>query len=179
MRKRPSTIGSIHRSTAYRNAAPGPCSLIYAWGIRPSKTTSTGQRLSTPIRNRVRGEIMIANPFGGMTSPSLPTLSDIQHRIAELESVQQQLDTQAQLPIRSAPRTPPPPSAPPNPILSEAALYGVAGSAVRTLAPAHRGPSRRHSPPVAGRVRQCRWSRAPLHGRCYPPWSQPFRGAGR
>jgi hypothetical protein len=104
---------------------------------------------------------MIANPFGGMTSPSLPTLSDIQHRIAELESVQQQLDTQAQLQIRSAPRTPPPPSAPPNPILSEAALYGVAGSAVRTLAPAHRGPSRRHSPPVAGRVRQCRWSRAP------------------
>ena len=80
---------------------------------------------------------MIANPFGGMTSPSLPTLSDIQHRIAELESVQQQLDikTQTQLQIRSAPRTPPPPSAPPNPILSEAALYDVAGSAMRTLAP--------------------------------------------
>ena len=79
--------------------------------------------------------MMISNPLDGITSPSLPTLSDIQRRIAELEIIQQRLDTQAQLPIRSAPRTPPPPSVPQNPILSEAALYGVAGVAVRALVP--------------------------------------------
>jgi hypothetical protein len=78
---------------------------------------------------------MKSNPSGGITRPSLPTLSDIQCRIAELAAVQQQLDKQTQLPIRSAPRTPPPPNMPPNPILSEAALYGVAGVAVRALAP--------------------------------------------
>jgi hypothetical protein len=78
---------------------------------------------------------MISNPSGGITCPSPPTLSDIQRRIAELESVQQQIDAQAQLPIRSAPRTQPPPSVPQNTILSEAALYGVAGMAVRALAP--------------------------------------------
>jgi hypothetical protein len=78
---------------------------------------------------------MISNSFDGITRPSLPTLSDIQRRIAELESVQQQIDAHAQLPIRSAPRTPPPPSVPTNPILSEDALYGVAGMAVRALAP--------------------------------------------
>ena len=86
-------------------------------------------------RNRASGKIKIANPFSGITSPSLPTLSDIQRRMAELESIQQRLDAQAQLPIRSAPPTPPRPSAPQNPILSDAALYGVAGMAVRALAP--------------------------------------------
>jgi hypothetical protein len=55
--------------------------------------------------------------------------------MAELAAIQQQLDGQPQLPIRSAPRTPPPSSVPPNPILSEDALYGVAGMAVRALAP--------------------------------------------
>jgi hypothetical protein len=88
----------------------------------------------TPMRNRASGEIMISNSFDGITRPSLPTLSDVQCRIAELASIQQQLETQPQLHIRSAPRTPPPPSAPPNPILSEAALYGVAGVAVRAVA---------------------------------------------
>ena len=78
---------------------------------------------------------MISNPLDGITCPSLPTLSDIQRRIAELASVQQQIDAQAQLPIRSAPRTPPPPSVPQNPTLSQDALYGVAGVAVRALAP--------------------------------------------
>src|SRR5580698_5321129 len=88
-----------------------------------------------PVRNRASGEIMISNSFDGITRPSLPTLSDIQRRMEELASIQQQLDTQTQLHIRSAPRTPPPPSVPTNPILSEAALYGVAGLAVRALAP--------------------------------------------
>jgi hypothetical protein len=78
---------------------------------------------------------MISNPSGGITRPSLPTLSDIQRRMEELASIQQQLDTQTQLHSRSAPRTPPPPSVPQNPILSEAALYGVPGVAVRALAP--------------------------------------------
>jgi hypothetical protein len=78
---------------------------------------------------------MISNPLDGITCPSLPTLSDIQRRIAELAGIQQQIDAQAQVHSRSAPRTPPPPSVPPHPILSEAALYGVAGMAVRALAP--------------------------------------------
>ena len=78
---------------------------------------------------------MISNAFDGITRPSLPTPSDIQRRIAELESVQERLDTQTQLHIGPVQRTPPPPSVPTNPILSEAALYGVAGMAVRALAP--------------------------------------------
>jgi hypothetical protein len=78
---------------------------------------------------------MISNTLDEITPPSLPTLSDIQRRIAELAAIQQQIDAQPQLPIRSAPRTPPPPSVPQNPILSEDALYGVAGMAVRALAP--------------------------------------------
>jgi hypothetical protein len=78
---------------------------------------------------------MNPNSLDGTTRPSVPTLSDIQRRMDELSSIQQRLDTQAQLQIRPAPPTPPPPSVPLNPILGEAALYGVAGSAVRTLAP--------------------------------------------
>ena len=78
---------------------------------------------------------MKSNPFDGITRPSLPTLSDIQRRIAELAGIQQQIDAQAQLHSRSAPRTPPPPSVPPHPILADAALYGVAGLAVCGLAP--------------------------------------------
>jgi hypothetical protein len=78
---------------------------------------------------------MISNPTGGITRPSLPTLSDIQRRMEEIAVIQQRLDTQTQSHSRSAPRTPRPPSVPPNPILSEAALYGVAGMAVRALAP--------------------------------------------
>jgi hypothetical protein len=69
---------------------------------------------------------MISDPLEGITCPPLPTLSDIQRRIAELASVQQQIDARTQLQSRSAPRTPPLPSAPPHPILGEAALYGVA-----------------------------------------------------
>src|ERR1700722_2859505 len=99
-KKRESTLNNRIDTPLRRlqNAAPGPGSLIYAWGIRPSTTTSTGQRLSTPMRNRASGEIMISNPFGGITRPPLPTLSDIQRRIAELAGVQQQIDAQTQLP---------------------------------------------------------------------------------
>jgi hypothetical protein len=48
------------------------------------------------MRNRASGVIMISNPSGGITRPSLPTLSDIQRRMEELASIQQRLDTQAQ-----------------------------------------------------------------------------------
>jgi hypothetical protein len=78
---------------------------------------------------------MKSNPFGGITRPSLPTLSDIERRMAELTGAHQKLVPQAQLQTRPTPPTPPPPSALPNPILGEAALYGVAGLAVCGLAP--------------------------------------------
>ena len=78
---------------------------------------------------------MKSNPFGGITRPSLPTVSDIERRMAELTGVHQKLVPQAQLQTRPAPPTPLPPSALPAPILADAALYGVAGLAVCGLAP--------------------------------------------
>ena len=78
---------------------------------------------------------MTSNPFGGQTRPSLPTLSDIERRMAELTGVHQKLMPQPQLHNRPAPPVPRPPSASPNPILGDAALYGVAGLAVCGLAP--------------------------------------------
>jgi hypothetical protein len=78
---------------------------------------------------------MKSNSFDGITRPSLPTLSDIQRRMVELTGKQVQLAPQTQLPTRPAPSTPRPPSGSPNPILSDAALYGVAGLAVCGLAP--------------------------------------------
>jgi hypothetical protein len=80
---------------------------------------------------------MKSNPFDGITRPSLPTLSDIQRRMVELTGKQLQLEPQpqAQLQTRPAPSTPRPPSASPEPILGDAALYGVAGLAVCGLAP--------------------------------------------
>jgi hypothetical protein len=78
---------------------------------------------------------MKSNPFGGTTRPSLPTLSDIQRRMDEIAAFQQKLESQTQLQNRPAPPKPPPPIAPPNPILGDAALYGVAGLAVCGLAP--------------------------------------------
>ena len=78
---------------------------------------------------------MKSNPFDGLTRPSLPTLSDIQRRMIELTGKPLQLEPQPQRQTRPAPSTPPPPSASPNPIISDAALYGVAGLAVCGLAP--------------------------------------------
>jgi hypothetical protein len=78
---------------------------------------------------------MKSNPFGGITRPYLPTLSDIERRMAELTGVHQRLMPQAQLQTRPTPPTPRPPSPPPDPILGDAALYGVAGLAVCGLAP--------------------------------------------
>jgi len=78
---------------------------------------------------------MTSNPFREITRPSSPTLSDIEHRMAELTGVHQKLMPQTQRQIPPAPSTPPPPAASPNPVLDDAALYGVAGLAVCGLAP--------------------------------------------
>jgi hypothetical protein len=131
MRKHPSTRRQSNRHTGPPRIERGPCTQQsnVCLGIQPSTTTSPG------IRNRASGDIIISNPSDGITSPSLPTLSDIQRRMEEIARIQQQLDTHTQVHIPSAPHTPPPPSVPPTPILSEAALYGVARVAVRALAP--------------------------------------------
>jgi hypothetical protein len=78
---------------------------------------------------------MKPNPFDGITRPSLHTLSDIQRRMVELTGKQLQLEPQPQRQTRPAPHAPPQNSASPNPILGDAALYGVAGLAVCSLAP--------------------------------------------
>jgi hypothetical protein len=78
---------------------------------------------------------MKSNPFDRLTRPSLPTLSDIQRRMVELTGKPLQLEQQPQRQIRPAPPTPPRPGASSNPILGDAALYGVAGLAVCGLAP--------------------------------------------
>ena len=77
----------------------------------------------------------MTNPFSEITRPSLPALSDIERRMAELTGVQQQFMPQPQQRTHPAPPVPRPPSASPNPILGDAALYGVAGLAVCGLAP--------------------------------------------
>jgi|ERR1700733_909093 hypothetical protein len=74
---------------------------------------------------------MKSNPFAGITRPSSPTLSDIQRRMVELTGTHLQLKPQP----CPAPSTPWPPSVSPNPILGDAALYGVAGLAICRLAP--------------------------------------------
>ena len=78
---------------------------------------------------------MKSNPFDGLTRPSLPTLSDIQRRMIELTGKPLQLEPQPQRQNRPAPSTSPRPCASSNPILGDAALYGVAGLAVCGLAP--------------------------------------------
>ena len=78
---------------------------------------------------------MIPNTLNEITRPYVPTLADIRRRAAELLSIHQQLHPQPQGEIRPEPPPPPPPRASPELKLDEAALYGVAGSAVRALAP--------------------------------------------
>ena len=78
---------------------------------------------------------MISNTFTGIARPFAPTLADIQRRGAELLGIHQQREPQPQRDIRPEPPTPPPPRASSEPTLGEAALYGVAGLAVRALAP--------------------------------------------
>jgi hypothetical protein len=75
---------------------------------------------------------MIGNASTGIGRPHLPTFADIQRRSAELYP--QTPPAPAPQPATESPRTPSPsPTALPR--LGEAALYGVAGLAVRALAP--------------------------------------------
>src|ERR1700722_14592673 len=85
------------------------------------------------MRNHASRQTMKSHPSGGITRPSLPTLADIERRMAELAGVQQ-LMAQSQLQDRPA-FSPPPPRPSPDPILGDAALYGVAGLVVCGLAP--------------------------------------------
>src|SRR3984885_9945772 len=75
---------------------------------------------------------MIFNAFTGMKGPSL---AEIKRRWAELNGIQQPAEPPPQAEIRPAPPTPPPPHPTAEFQLGEAALYGVAGLAVGTLAP--------------------------------------------
>jgi hypothetical protein len=76
---------------------------------------------------------MISNPFTGIARPFAPARADMQRRRAELLGVHQQHEPQPQRETCPAPPTPPPESS--GLKLGEAALYGVAGLAVRALAP--------------------------------------------
>src|SRR5580658_5665715 len=83
---------------------------------------------------------MLRNTINGVMRPSFPTLASLRHRRAELLDLPTQLQAQAPEPAPD----PPPTSAPApqlslqasaSPILGEAALQGLAGLAVRTIAP--------------------------------------------
>ena len=86
---------------------------------------------------------MLRNTSNGITRPYVPTLADLQRRRAELHSLPPQPEHPTEppeppslnpAPPAGAPLTPPPcPSVTPK--LDEAALHGLAGLAVRTIAP--------------------------------------------
>ncbi len=77
---------------------------------------------------------MNANPTSDFTRPALPTLSDINRRMTELTGVPHSFKPQPQRHTLPAPPKSPP-AVPANPILGDAALYGVAGLVVCGLAP--------------------------------------------
>jgi hypothetical protein len=79
---------------------------------------------------------MTTNFIPGIDRPVLPTLADIQRRRAELLGIQSQPHPQIPpaLPTPEAQPTPPPRGSA-ELKLGEAALYGPAGLAVRTIAP--------------------------------------------
>lgn len=84
---------------------------------------------------------MLRQTTTGISRPHLPTLADIERRQAELLAFLSKQQPEQQTPSpserespRQATRTPPPrPAA--NPRLGQAALHGLAGLAVRTIAP--------------------------------------------
>ena len=85
---------------------------------------------------------MLRITSNGTESPSFPTLASVQKRRAELLGLPPQPEERAQ-PSKPDPEPPPRPDPVPipslapsaNPVLSEAALHGLAGLAVRTIAP--------------------------------------------
>jgi hypothetical protein len=79
---------------------------------------------------------MTTNFIPGINRPVLPTLADIQRRRAELLGTQSQPHPQIPPPLPTPePQPTPPPRASAELKLGQAALYGPAGLAVRTIAP--------------------------------------------
>src|SRR5580658_663390 len=86
---------------------------------------------------------MIRNTFSGIARATFPTLASLRQRRAELLDLPPQPQAQPPEPDPDPPprpdQAPQPSFAPPhlaaNPVLGEAALYGLAGLAVRTIAP--------------------------------------------
>ena len=88
---------------------------------------------------------MIAHTTTGLPRPALPTLADMQRPRAELLGIQldqqpdnkqeEEPDQQLEQQTRPAPTPPPPLRDSGSPKLGEAALHGLAGLAVRTIAP--------------------------------------------
>jgi hypothetical protein len=86
---------------------------------------------------------MLRNKANGIARPSFPTRASLRQRRAELLALAPQPQAQPPEPGPGAPPRPNPPPqpllAPPqlsaNPVLGEAALHGIAGIAVRTIAP--------------------------------------------
>jgi hypothetical protein len=79
---------------------------------------------------------MLRNTINGVARPSFPALADLQQRRGELLN----LPAQPPEPVPDPPPKPDPapqpsPPLPANPVLGEAALQGLAGLAVRTIAP--------------------------------------------
>src|SRR6202167_4423700 len=83
------------------------------------------------------------NTVNGLAPSPLPTLANVRQRAAELLDLQSQLQAQPRTPTLDPPsrsdQAPQSSLAPPQrstiPVLGEAALYGLAGLAVRTIAP--------------------------------------------
>jgi hypothetical protein len=83
---------------------------------------------------------MLRNTINGVMRPSFPTLASLRHRRAELLDPPPQPQAQApepdpDPPPTSAPAPQPSLQASASPVLGEAALQGLAGLAVRTIAP--------------------------------------------
>ncbi len=93
---------------------------------------------------------MLENTVNRLAPSSFPTLANVRQRAAELLDIQRQLraqppqpdldppprSVQAPQPSLAPPQPPPNPASPAEPwVLHEAALYGLAGQAVRTIAP--------------------------------------------
>src|ERR1700677_1071214 len=86
---------------------------------------------------------MIRNTFSGIARATFPTLASLRQRRAELLDLPPQPQAQPPEPDPDPPPRPdqapqpafPPPHLSANPVLGEAALHGLAGLAVRTIAP--------------------------------------------
>ena len=120
---------------------------------------------------------MLRNMHTGIAPSAFPTLASLRQRRAELLALSAQ--PQAQPPDSdpdppSRPDPPPQPSLSPpqlsaNPVLGEAALYGVAGLAVRALAPHTEAHPAAILPQLLAAFANAAGPGPPLHGRRHPP----------